>query len=64
MNPNEDELAPDAVRAALDRAGLNLTAEEAQAAVAGVNRWRRQVREMRKIITPEAEPAVVFRPPA
>ncbi|HEU0167775.1 MAG TPA: hypothetical protein VFS62_08355 [Chloroflexota bacterium] len=64
MSPTEDELEPAEIRAALARVGLDVSPEDVEAARAGVNRWRRQVQQVRKHITPEVEPAPVFRAPA
>jgi len=63
VSPSEDELGPDQIRAAMARIGLDVSAEEAEAIRAGVNRWRRQVQQVRKHITPVVEPAPVFRAP-
>ncbi|HEU0166996.1 MAG TPA: hypothetical protein VFS62_04405 [Chloroflexota bacterium] len=64
MSPTEDELEPAEIRTAMARVGLDVSPEDVEAARAGVNRWRRQVQQVRKHIAPEVEPAPVFRAPA
>jgi hypothetical protein len=43
--------------------GLMLSDEEAKRALAGANRWRNQVAQMRALVTRNLEPASVFRAP-
>lgn len=43
--------------------GLTLSPEEAQEALAGVNRWRNQVEQLRNLVTREMEPATAFHAP-
>jgi len=43
--------------------GLNLSHEEAQRALDGANRWRKQVLQLRALVTRTLEPASVFRAP-
>ena len=63
MSPSEDELSPDEIRGAMARAGLDVSLEDVEATRSGVNRWRRQVQQVRKHVAPETEPAPMFRAP-
>ena len=58
-----EDLSLDAFRAAAERAGLMLTIAEADEALAGANRWRRNVEQLRLVVQPDLEPAAVFRAP-
>lgn len=55
-----DEITLDELRDLAQRAGLKLADEELQKLLPGVNRARRQVAELRMLITDSAEPAGTF----
>jgi hypothetical protein len=57
------DLSLGAFRAAAERAGLMLTVDEANEALAGANRWRRNVEQLRTLLSDDLEPAPVFRSP-
>jgi ribosomal protein L12E/L44/L45/RPP1/RPP2 len=54
------EVTAEDVRAAAERAGLQLTEAEADKLVKGVSRGRRMSEVLRKYVTPDVEPAGVF----
>ncbi len=57
------DLSLDAFRAAAERAGLKLTIAEADEALAGANRWRHNLEQLRRLLEAGLEPAPVFRAP-
>jgi hypothetical protein len=57
------DMGREAFRAAAERAGLSLTMDEAEEALAGANRWRRNVEQLRGLVERDLEPALVFRAP-
>jgi hypothetical protein len=57
------DMGLDAFRSAAERAGLSLTAAEAEEALGGANRWRRNVEQLRSLLSRDMEPAPVFRAP-
>jgi hypothetical protein len=59
----DDGIGLDAFRSAAERGGLALTLAEAQEALAGANRWRHQVEQLRRQLQRNFEPASVFRAP-
>jgi hypothetical protein len=58
-----EDLSRDAFREAAERVGLKLTAAEADEALAGANRWRRNLEQLRTLLSDDLEPAPVFRCP-
>jgi hypothetical protein len=58
-----EDLSLDAFRGAAERAGLKLTTAEADEALAGANRWRHNVKQLRRLLEADLEPAPVFRAP-
>jgi hypothetical protein len=58
-----EDLSLDGFRAAAERAGLKLTTAEADEALAGANRWRHNVEQLRRLLESNLEPAPVFRAP-
>ena len=56
--PSETTL--DQLRAEAERAGLNLDEEELKKLLPGVNRSRRQIAELREIVSGGDEPADIF----
>ncbi len=56
--PSETTL--DQLRAEAERAGLNLDEEELKKLLPGVNRSRKQVTELREIVSGSDEPAGIF----
>lgn len=59
MNP---EITLDDVRRFAKLAGLNLSEDELQRLVPGVNRAKKQAAELRDIVAAEREPAATFTP--
>jgi hypothetical protein len=57
------DLSLDAFRASAERAGFILSVDEAKEALAGANRWRRNVEQLRTLLSDDLEPASVFRSP-
>ncbi|HYY26061.1 MAG TPA: hypothetical protein VE689_11245 [Candidatus Udaeobacter sp.] len=55
-----NDITLEELRAMASRAGLNLTEEELQKLLPGVNRSRRQVSELRRFISEANEPAGSF----
>lgn len=56
-----NEITLSELRNMADRAGLNLSEDELQHLLPGVNRSRKQIAELRGLITDEVEPASAFR---
>jgi hypothetical protein len=59
----EQELTLDDLRTIARQAGLKLTDEELQGLLPGVNRSKKQVAELRALISLESEPAGTFAAP-
>jgi hypothetical protein len=54
------DLSLDELRSMTARAGLNFSEEELQKLLPGVNRSRKQVAELRELVTDNLEPASAF----
>ena len=59
----EQELTLDDLRTIARQAGLKLTDEELQGLLPGVHRSKKQVAELRELISLENEPAGIFAAP-
>lgn len=59
----DGEMDMEAFRTRSLAVGLELTAEQAAEALAGANRWRRNVEQLRTLVTRDMEPALVFHAP-
>ena len=59
----EQELTLDDLRTMARQAGLKLTDEELQGLLPGVHRSKKQVAELRGLISRESEPAGIFAAP-
>lgn len=57
---SENQLTIDYVRLTAERAGLALAEEEAVRLLDGLKRGRAMTQAVRRVVTPEAEPAPVF----
>ena len=57
------DMPADEFRTLAERHGLALSPEEAAEALAGANRWRNNVEQLRTLLTKELEPAPVFKSP-
>lgn len=56
-----EEITPNRLRTMAEQAGLKLSDEELQGLLPGVNRSRKQVSELRGLISDSLEPAATFR---
>jgi hypothetical protein len=54
------EITLEELRVRADRAGVELTDEELEALLPGVNRSYKQARELRELVASATEPALVF----
>jgi hypothetical protein len=54
------DITLDELRARAERAGVELTNEELEALLPGVNRSHKQARELRELVSSANEPALVF----
>jgi hypothetical protein len=59
----QDDMSVDDLKLLAVNHGLTLSDEEAGRALAGANRWRNQVAQMRALVTRNLQPAPVFRAP-
>ena len=60
----DQELTADTVRAYLNQVGLPVPEEDIDALVVGARRTRAMAEGVRRLVTPEVEPAPVFAPKA
>jgi len=60
----ENEITPELARQMAAAAGLNLSAEEVEKLMVGIQRNRQMAQRVRAIVTPDLEPAPVFDPTA
>ncbi len=58
--PEEDKTQRETLRALAERAGFNLSEAELEKLVAGLQRNRQMAEDIRKVISPELEPAPIF----
>jgi len=58
-----DQITLDELRNMARQAGLKLSDDELQRLLPGINRSRKQVAELRAIVSLETEPAISFKPP-
>jgi hypothetical protein len=54
------EITLDELRVRAERAGIELTDEELESLLPGVNRSYKQTRELRELVSSATEPALVF----
>ena len=59
----QDDMTVDDLKSLAVKHGLMLSDDEAHRALAGANRWRNQVEQMRALVTRNLQPAGVFRAP-
>jgi Ca2+-binding EF-hand superfamily protein len=57
------QITPDELRNVARQVGLNLSDDELQRLLPGVNRARKQAAELRAVVSLETETAVSFKPP-
>jgi hypothetical protein len=60
----DDDFTVESVRAHLKMAGLPVPDEDIEALVGGARRTRNMAEGVRRLVTPEVEPAPVFTPKA